>query len=60
MSRIFEQAEVSHLTVLSLELPCCSGLARIVKQARKIASSNVPIISVVLTLGEEAKQEERL
>jgi len=55
---IFEQAGVNSVTVLSMEVPCCSGLVGIVKQARKNAGSQVPVQNVVLTLGGEVKQEE--
>ena len=55
---IFREAGVNSVTVLSMEVPCCSGLVGIVKRAREIAGVDVPVTNTVLTLGGEVKQEE--
>ena len=53
---IFVQAGVKSVTVLSMEVPCCSGLLGIVKKAREMAGADVPLTNVVLsTRGEEKK-----
>ncbi|MFP4284991.1 MAG: ATP-binding protein [Desulfovermiculus sp.] len=55
---IFERGDISSVTVLSMEVPCCSGLLGIVKKARELAGSRVPIRNVVLSTKGEVTQEE--
>ena len=55
---IFREVGVNSVTVLSMEVPCCSGLLGIVQQARALAGSDVPVRNIVLTLGGEVKQEK--
>lgn len=55
---IFERGDIASVTVLSMEVPCCSGLLGIVKKARELAGSQVPIREVVLSTTGEVKQEE--
>ncbi|MFO7876774.1 MAG: 4Fe-4S binding protein [Desulfovermiculus sp.] len=55
---IFERGDIASVTVLSMEVPCCSGLLGIVKKARELAGSKVPIREVVLSTTGEVKQEE--
>jgi NAD-dependent dihydropyrimidine dehydrogenase PreA subunit len=57
---IFQQAGVNSVTVLSMEVPCCSGLVGMVRRAREIAGANVSVTNTVLTLGGQVKQEEAL
>ena len=53
---IFSQAGVRSVTVLSMEVPCCSGLLGIVRKAREMAGVDTPLTNVVLsTRGEEKK-----
>ncbi|MCF8109575.1 MAG: 4Fe-4S binding protein [Desulfohalobiaceae bacterium] len=54
---IFNQADVNSVTVLSMEVPCCSGLLGIVKKAREVAKADVPIRNVILSTRGEVKQE---
>jgi Fe-S-cluster-containing hydrogenase component 2 len=55
---IFERGDIASITVLSMEVPCCSGLLGIVKKARELAGSRVPIRNVVLSTTGEVTQEE--
>ena len=55
---IFERGDIASVTVLSMEVPCCSGLLGIVKKSRELAGSQVPIREVVLSTTGEVKQEE--
>lgn len=54
---IFTQAEIKSVTVLSMEVPCCSGLLGIVKKAREVARVDVPLKNTILSTKGELKQE---
>ncbi len=54
---IFSRGDIASVTVLSMEVPCCSGLLGIVKKAREISGAAVPIRNVVLSTRGEVKQE---
>jgi len=43
----FDDARINSLTVLIMQVPCCSGLLNLVKQAAQEASRKVPIKYVV-------------
>lgn len=48
-SEIFKQAGVNSVTVLSMEVPCCAGLAEIVRQAMFVAGTHIPFKEIVVT-----------
>jgi Pyruvate/2-oxoacid:ferredoxin oxidoreductase delta subunit len=41
-AEIFRQAGIKSVTVLSMEVPCCAGLAQIVRQAMSLSGRNIP------------------
>lgn len=47
-ARIFEFAGIKSITVLSMEVPCCSGLPNIVRKALQISGSDIPLTEVVI------------
>ena len=47
---IFSVAGVKSVTVLIMEVPCCSGLPSIVKKGMELAGANVPVDVVVIAL----------
>lgn len=51
MAEIIRQNDLKSITVAHMEVPCCSGLNRIVKMARALAGKDVPIYD--LTVGVE-------
>ncbi len=51
MTEIIRQNDLKSITVAHMEVPCCSGLSRIVKMARALAGKDVPIYD--LTIGVE-------
>jgi Fe-S-cluster-containing hydrogenase component 2 len=56
---IFRSANVKSVTVLDMEVPCCSALPRIVKKGMDLAGKNVPLEEVVISArGEILKREE--
>ena len=47
---IFQTAEIKSVTVVVMEVPCCSGMPMIVKKAMEIANKNIPIEEITLSL----------
>lgn len=47
-SKIFAQNTIRTVTVLSMEVPCCSALLGVVRKAMEHAGKNVPLKNVVL------------
>ncbi len=49
-TEIFKTAELNSVTVLLMEVPCCSGLTGIVNKAKELSGSDVPVKSVIVGL----------
>lgn len=55
---LIDQAHVNTITVVIMEVPCCSGLLRMVKQAVDTAKRKVPVkLIVASTKGDILKEE---
>lgn len=53
IARIIDEAKPKSISVVRMEVPCCSGLSRIVEEAKKRAKSDVLVDEVVIsTKGE--------
>lgn len=48
-TEIFRQNEIRSLTVLIMEVPCCSGLPFIVKKALQASGKSIPTTTVVIS-----------
>lgn len=46
---IFKTADIKSITVVVMEVPCCSGLPAIINKGMEIAGRNIPIEKVVLS-----------
>ena len=57
---IFKAADIKSVTVPIMEVPCCSGLPMIVKQAIKEAGKEIPMELVVISARGEVLKKERL
>lgn len=53
-----DDAKINTLTVMTMQVPCCSGLVYLAKQAASKASRKVPIKSIVVSLQGEILHEE--
>jgi NAD-dependent dihydropyrimidine dehydrogenase PreA subunit len=53
-----DDAKINTLTVMTMQVPCCSGLVRLAKQGAEKASRKVPIKSIVVSLQGEILREE--
>ena len=54
----FDDAEINTLTVLIMQVPCCTGLLNLIRQAAQAASRKVPIKCMVVGVQGEILQEE--
>lgn len=55
-----EDAKINTLTVLIMQVPCCSGLVKLAQEAAQSASRKVPIKYIVLSIQGDILQEEWL
>ena len=53
---IFSVANIKSVTVLLMEVPCCSGLPMIVKKGLELSGKNVPVEEVVISLDGKIKK----
>ena len=54
LTAIFKQASIKSLTVVRMEVPCCSGLVRIVQSAMAASGKDIPFEAITLSIrGEE-------
>lgn len=56
--QIIDNAKVNTLTVMTMEVPCCSGLVGLAKKAAEKASRKVPIKSIVVGIKGDILKEE--
>ncbi len=49
LTEVFRQARPRSVTILRMEVPCCSGLSRMVREAAARAGTGVPVEDVVVT-----------
>jgi len=57
---MIDQAKVRSVTVLVMEVPCCSGLLRLVQQAQAMAQRTVPISCRVISIRGEVLAEHQV
>ncbi len=58
LASMIDDAKINTLTVMKMQVPCCSGLLHIAKTAAEQASRKVPIKSITVDLQGEAIKEE--
>lgn len=58
-TEIFQQAGIRNVTVLSMEVPCCAGLAQIVRQAMFAAGARIPLQEMIVTRQGELSEQRR-
>ncbi|MBM3419995.1 MAG: 4Fe-4S ferredoxin [Bacteroidetes bacterium] len=55
---LIDDANVNTVTVMTMEVPCCSGLLRMVKSATDNANRKVPVKSIVIGINGAPVREE--
>lgn len=58
LRRLIDEAEVNTITVMMMEVPCCSGLLQLVKVAQGMATRKVPVKMMIIGIRGEMLQEE--
>ncbi len=48
-AQVFQQAGLKSVTVVTMEVPCCSGLPYIVKKAMEAAGTHMPVREIVIS-----------
>ncbi len=56
LTDILSRADVRSLTVVHMEVPCCSGLVHLVKQAMKASGKEIPLSEVTLGIRGEVQE----
>lgn len=56
IARIIEDAKPKRISVVRMEVPCCSGLSRIVEEARKRSGIDVPVDEVIIGVKGEIRE----
>lgn len=58
-TEIFKSCDIKTITVLIMEVPCCSQLPKTVTEALRDANVQVPVETVTLTLQGQVKQRDK-
>lgn len=58
ITALIEDARINTLTVMVMEVPCCSGLLRMASQAAAAATRKVPIKAITISIRGEVLAEE--
>ena len=58
-AEIFRRCDIKSVTVVVMEVPCCSGLPMIVKAGMAEAGVSLPVETVTLTLQGDVKERKR-
>ncbi len=56
-TEVFDTAKPRSITIAMMEVPCCSGLAHIVKEALKASREEIPVEEVVFSVRGEPLQK---
>lgn len=56
--QLIDESAIDTLTVLIMEVPCCGGLIQLAKQAVTMATRNVPVKKIVVSIRGEVLSEE--
>jgi len=58
ITSLIDDAKINTLTVMTMEVPCCSGLLHIATEAAKKASRKIPLRSINVSIHGEILQDE--
>jgi len=57
LTDILRQTRVKSLAVVHMEVPCCSGLAHMAKQAIRLSGEDTPFEEIVIGIRGDLKSE---
>jgi hypothetical protein len=58
LTKLIDGAKINTLTVMTMEVPCCTGLLGLAKMAAGNASRKIPIKSIVVGIKGDILKEE--
>jgi ferredoxin len=58
LTKLIDGANINTLTVMTMEVPCCSGLLGLAKKAAEKASRKIPIKSIIVGIKGDILKEE--
>ncbi len=58
LTNMIDNSKINTLTVMTMEVPCCSGLLVLAKKASENAKRKIPIKSIVVGIKGEILKEE--
>jgi len=58
ITSMIDDAKINTLTVMTMEVPCCTGLLHMAKEGASKASRKIPVKSVVVGVQGDIKSEE--
>ncbi|NLW81813.1 MAG: 4Fe-4S ferredoxin [Desulfovibrionales bacterium] len=58
LSQVFSQARIKSISILEMEVPCCSGLSRIVGQALARSGRTIPCARTIVCRDGASREEE--
>jgi hypothetical protein len=53
LTEMLVQSEIKSLTVVHMEVPCCTNLVQIASQAMRQANSKIPLHDITVSIGGE-------
>ncbi len=59
-AEVFSVAAIKSVTVVVMEVPCCSGLPLIVKKGMELAGKTVPLERVVISARGQVLKTEKM
>jgi hypothetical protein len=59
-AEIFKVADIRSVTIVDMEVPCCSALPRIVKRGMEAAGRSVPLEEIVISSKGQILKREKL
>lgn len=59
-AEIFQTASIKSVTVVIMEVPCCSGLPEIIKYGMKMAGKQMPLEKIIISSRGEIVKREKL
>jgi hypothetical protein len=57
---MIDQAKIRSLTLMVMEVPCCSGLVRLVQQAHAAAQRKIPVSCLVVSVRGQVLAEHKV
>ena len=57
LSQVFAQNRIKSVTILEMEVPCCSGLSRIVGQALAKSGRDIPCTRAIVARDGQVSEE---